>query len=360
MAKELDNLVNSKRKERAGPLERGHFKPKYATTPNPPPPTPNTSLNRSSGDERNSHVPLSPEEDQLFRSLMRTRRDKRVSFGDITCRFINPDSPPMSAGPQNPRRSGQPEASGSGSGRRPVQERLTAQAPPSGVPDASGTLDVLADNLLDVSLDEGVHRIIVTPSNGAEMTERQSEEVRASIEKLIDRLLANVEEFPINIDKWNHQNGRLVLTPGGPDALEDGERLIQMINDTIKLQGRRVRAQWNHNLERVADLTIKFSGSGVPVELIEDPVFGLVRMNRWPAELRKKVRFLQLVSAAEDEEEGQAPSRYRIIRFEAHPEVVRLIQERDGSIYIGKDKGTVKSNKKPLTKGAQVLYKLQK
>ena len=192
------------------------------------------------------------------------------------------------------------------------------------------------------------------------MTERQSEEVRASIEKLIDRLLANVEEFPINIDKWNHQNGRLVLTPGGPDALEDGERLIQMINDTIKLQGRRVRAQWNHNLERVADLTIKFSGSGVPVELIEDPVFGLVRMNRWPAELRKKVRFLQLVSAAEDEEEGQAPSRYRIIRFEAHPEVVRLIQERDGSIYIGKDKGTVKSNKKPLTKGAQVLYKLQK
>ena len=131
-----------------------------------------------------------------------------------------------------------------------------------------------------------------------------------------------------------------------------------MINDRVQLSGgRRVRAQWNHELERVAELTIRFSGSGVPVELIEDPILGLVRMNRWPQELRRQVRFLQMVSP---EEEGRTLSNFRIIRFEAHPEVVRRIQERDGSIYIGKDKGTVMANKKPLTKNLTVNYKLQK
>ena len=167
---------------------------------------------------------------------MRTRKDaKKVTFGDISCRFINPNSPPISTG--NP--GGQ--ATASGSGRRPVQERLaskpsgtsqtSASGSTSGVPDASGTLDGLANNLLDVSLDEGVHRLVVTL--GSDMTEHQSEEVRTSIEKLIDQQHANVNEFPINVDKWNHQNGRLVITPGGPDALEDGEKLLQMINDRI-------------------------------------------------------------------------------------------------------------------------------
>ena len=352
MAKELDNLVNSKRKDRAGPLERGHFKPKYLTTPNPPPPTPNTSFGRSSGEEGNFQV-LPREEDEGLRSLLKTRQEKRrrVSFGDITCRFINSQSPPMSAG--------NPQQGASGQARPAVQQRLSNQPPPtSGVPDASGTLDGIANDLLDISLDEGVHRIFVTLPNGAEMSEDQAEEARNAIEKLIDQQHRNVEEFPINVDKWNFQNGRLGLTPGGPDALEDGERLVQMINDRVQLSGgRRVRAQWNHELERVAELTIRFSGSGVPVELIEDPILGLVRMNRWPQELRRQVRFLQMVSP---EEEGRTLSNFRIIRFEAHPEVVRRIQERDGSIYIGKDKGTVMANKKPLTKNLTVNYKLQK
>ena len=247
-----------------------------------------------------------------------------------------------------------------GQGRQ-LQQRLSVHPPPARVPDVSGTLDGITNNLLDVSLDEGVHRLFITFASGAEVTERQAEEARVAIEKLIDQQHRNVEEFPINVDNWKFQEGtgRLSLTPGGPDALEDGEKLLQMINDRIKISGRRVRAQWNHDLERVAILTIRFSGSGVPIELIEDPILGLARLNRWPAEFRSKIRFLQMVSP--NEEEGQnLPSNHRVIRFEAHPEVVRLIQERDGAIYIGKDKGTVFANKKLLTKGAAVNYKLQK
>ena len=61
-----------------------------------------------------------------------------------------------------------------------------------------------------------------------------------------------------------------------------------------------------------------------------------------------------------EEEEGQVPSNFRVIRFDAQPEVVQRILEKDGSIYIGKDKGTVYYKSKPLTKGTQVNYKLQK
>ena len=117
-------------------------------------------------------------------------------------------------------------------------------------------------------------------------------------------------------------------------------------------------AKWNHDLARVAILTIRFSGSGVPIELIEDPILGLVRMNRWPVEFRRQIRFLQMVSP--DEEEGQAPSDHRVIRFECQQEVVKRIQEANGAIYIGKDKGTVHFKSKPLTKGVNVSYKLQK
>ena len=224
----------------------------------------------------------------------------------------------------------------------------------------SGTLDGIATGLQDVSFDEGIHRIIVTPSDDSEMSERQSDEIRIAAEKLIEAQQRNPEEFPIVIDKWNHQKGRLTITPGGPDALEDGERLREMINDrvAVRVNGRRVLARWNHELDRVAVLTIRFSGSGVPVELIEDPILGLVRMNRWPVQFRSKVRFLQMVSPAE--EEGRVPSNHRVIRFEAQPEVVQRILDVDGAIYIGKDKGTVHYKSKPLTKGTQVSYKLQK
>ena len=256
-----------------------------------------------------------------------------------------------------------------------VQQRLSAQPPqaaqanqaarapqppPSGVPDVSGTLDGLSNNLLDVSLEEGVHRLIIQPSDESEMSERQSNEIRAAAEKLIERQQRNTEEFPIVIDRWNHQRGRLTVTPGGPDALEDGERLREMVNDRlgIRVNGRRILARWNHDLERVAVLTIRFSGSGVPIELIEDPILGLVRMNRWPVEFRSQVRFLQMVGP--QEEEGRVPSNFRVIRFEAHPQVVQRIMERDGAIYIGKDKGSVYFKSKPLIKGTIVTYKLQK
>ena len=211
------------------------------------------------------------------------------------------------------------------------------------------------------SLDEGVHRLIVTPSDGSEMTERQSDEVRTATEALIEEQQRNPNEFPIVIDKWLHMRGRLTVTPGGPDALEDGERLRELINDRVRVRvnNRRVLARWNHELERVAVLTIRFSGSGVPIELIEDPILGLVRMNRWPAELRNQIRFLQMVTSSE--EDGQnVPSNHRVIRFEAQQEVVKRILEKDGAIYIGKDKGTVYYKSKPLTKGTSISYKLQK
>ena len=167
-------------------------------------------------------------------------------------------------------------------------------------------------------------------------------------------------EFPIVIDKWNFLKARLTVTPGGPDALEDGERLREMVNDRLahRINGRRVIAKWNHDLARVAILTIRFSGSGVPIELIEDPILGLVRMNRWPVEFRRQIRFLQMVG--KDEEEGKVPSNFRVIRFEAQQEVVKKIMDSDGAIYIGKDKGTVYFKSKPLTKGINVSYKLQK
>ena len=155
--------------------------------------------------------------------------------------------------------------------------------------------------------------------------------------------------------------GRLTVTPGGPDALEDGERLRELINDRVRVRinNRRVLARWNHELERVAVLTIRFSGSGVPIELIEDPILGLVRMNRWPAELRGQIHFLQMVTSSE--EDGQnVPSNHRVIRFEAQQEVVKRILEKDGAIYIGKDKGTVYYKSKPLLKGTSISYKLQK
>ena len=224
----------------------------------------------------------------------------------------------------------------------------------------SGTVDGLSNNLLDVSLEEGVHRLIVAPSDDSEMSEQKSNEIRAATEKLIEGQQRNTEEYPIVIDKWNHQRGRLTVTPGGPDALEDGERLREMINDRVKVRanGKRILARWNHDLERVAVLTIRFSGSGVPIELIEDPILGLVRMNRWPVELRRQVRFLQMVSPSE--EEGRVPSNYRVIRFEAHAEVVRRIMDNDGAIYIGRDKGTVFFKSELLTKGRNVTYRLQK
>ena len=202
--------------------------------------------------------------------------------------------------------------------------------------------------------DGGTHRLIVTPINGVAMTEQQAQELRREIEALLNVQHQNPEEFAIVISDWSYRRGRLIITPGGPDALEDGVKVLRWINDRVRVNGMRFRGVWNHELTRVASLTIRFSGPGAPEDLIEGSLAGLARINRWPAEFRHQIRFQQLVH------EDEAPGTHRIIRFEATPEVVQRILDADGWIFIGTDRGSVYFNKKTLTKNSTVTYHFQK
>ena len=116
--------------------------------------------------------------------------------------------------------------------------------------------------------------------------------------------------------------------------------------------GGHLHARWNFQLPRVARLTIRAGSRGDPQELIEDEVLGIARLNRWPDHLRGQVRFT-----------GTIPSddpNYRLIRFEASPEVVAQIQSQGGSIHIGRYLGTVQSGKKAVKRGATINFVLQK
>ena len=126
-----------------------------------------------------------------------------------------------------------------------------------------------------------------------------------------------------------------------------------MINKQIRVDGMHLRGTWNHELPRVAPLTVRFSGGGNPKELIEDENIGIVRLNRWPAELQGQVRYLSTLPSKED------PPGYRVIRFEASLGVVARIQKAGGTLHIGRSKGTVQSNKKPVKQGSNVTFRLQ-
>ena len=99
-------------------------------------------------------------------------------------------------------------------------------------------------------------------------------------------------------------------------------------------------------------MTVRFSSSGDPRELLEDPDIGVVRMNRWPAHLEGQIRYLKVKN-----EEG---SNYRLARFEAPEEVVGLIKAKDGFIRFGFELGTVQSGKQPVKGDVVVQYRVQK
>ena len=79
---------------------------------------------------------------------------------------------------------------------------------------------------------------------------------------------------------------------------------------------------------------------------------GLIATNEWPEELQGQVRFISV-----EQEEG---SHARLIRFEATEAVVQLIQEEGGTISIGSDSATIRNNKKPVKRGTNIVYRLQK
>ena len=115
----------------------------------------------------------------------------------------------------------------------------------------------------------------------------------------------------------------------------------------------RLRAVWNHQLPRVARLTVRAGTRGNAEDLIEDDGIGIVRLNRWPEHLRGQVRYLGTIPSEDD-------SNYRLIRFEASPAVVQQIQEANGMMFVGRHLGTVQSGKRPVKRGSTINYVLQK
>ena len=202
------------------------------------------------------------------------------------------------------------------------------------------------------------NRIFVSLLNGEPMTENMLRDVKLVIEAALDMQHRNVEELPIIIDEWDVSRGRITIIPGGHASQANGDKLIKTINERLRVHGARLRAQWDHQLPRVARLTVKFSGGGDPKELIESELVGVLRLNGWPTSgpnsVRGQVRFLHTIRTAEDDPD------YRLVRFEASPAIVALIQAKDGYMYIGKGRGTVQSGKKPVKRDSNVHYYLQK
>ena len=156
----------------------------------------------------------------------------------------------------------------------------------------------------------------------------------------------------IRVDKWTSRRGRWILTPGGTNPHLNGSRLIQIIEQRLRVNGHRFRARWNTDMPRLATLVARFSGGGSAQELVEDPHLGLVATNEWPEALQGQVRFV-----SSQQEDG---SNYRLVRFEATEAVVTRIQEQNGLVSIGLDRATVQNNKTPVKRGSQVVYRLQK
>ena len=206
--------------------------------------------------------------------------------------------------------------------------------------------------------DEGTHRVLVFMSNGAMMTPSQASDNWDLIDEALELQQRNQAELPILVNDWQHRRGRISIIPGGTgeDNQSNGDRLIRLINHDLSLaslnNGARMHARWNHQLPRVARLTIRAGSRGDPQELIEHESLGIARLNRWPEHLRGGVRYT-----------GTIPSddpNYRLIRFEASPEVVAQIQSQGGSIHIGRYLGTVQSGKKAVKRGSSINYVLQK
>ena len=184
------------------------------------------------------------------------------------------------------------------------------------------------------------------------MNKETCKDVCRAIEAELFALLRNPAEEPIFVDEWQHKRGGLLLSLPEDDFVVNGNRLIQLVNDRVQVNGRHLKAAWNYNLPSVAIMTARFSSSGDAKELIEDPAIGIVRMNRWPAHLQGQVRFLKVKN-----EDG---SQFRLARFEAPEEAVGLIKAKDAQIRIGFELGTVHSGKQFVKGDAVVQYRVQK
>ena len=260
-----------------------------------------------------------------------------------------------------------PGQGGQGQGHQPQpQLQLQPQPQPPQLPQHQaeqgfqglGPIPPAAQDSQTDDEDEGGHRVIAYMSNGAALTPNQAREMWDIIDEALEQQQRNQAELPILVNDWQPRRGRLSIIPGGvgPDNQSNGDQLISLINDRLNLatmvNGAHLHARWNFQLPRVARLTIRAGSRGDPQELIESETLGIARLNRWPAHLRGGVRFT-----------GTIPSEdpnYRLIRFEASPEVVAQIQAQGGSIHIGRLLGTVQSGKKAVKRGANINFVLQK
>ena len=184
------------------------------------------------------------------------------------------------------------------------------------------------------------------------MSSNLAKDLKRAIEAELFALLRNRTEDPIYINDWQPKRGGWVVTLESEDLQPQGDRLIKIINDRIRVQGQRFKADWNYNLPKHAIMTARFTSSGNPQELLEDPDIGVVRMNRWPEHLQGKIRFLKIKN-----EEG---SQCRLARFEGPEELVQLIKAKQGLMRVGFENATVHSGKKLMQGDSPVVYRLQK
>ena len=191
------------------------------------------------------------------------------------------------------------------------------------------------------------------------MNDKMEKALKAALEEEMRAFMIRERaslQVRMRVETWTPRRGGWILTPGGANPTLNGNRIIQLV-DRITIDGQRFRATWNTDLPRHAILTARFLGSGSPAELINDTYLGVVATNEWPNELQGQVRFL---SSKQEERPNSRGETARLIRFEASEEVVRRIQEANGTIYLGFGKATVENNMNPVKRGSRIAYRLQK
>ena len=200
--------------------------------------------------------------------------------------------------------------------------------------------------------DDG-RRVIISNLDGSPLTGDLAREVKREAEIQLFVLIKNkTAGGPIFLDTWTFKRNSWIVTPGGANPDSHGDRFIKVMNEKVRVRGRKFKTDWNFNYNKIAHLTVRFACGGSPKELLEDPDIGAVAMNGWPAKLQGRIRFLKISN-----EEG---SNRRLARFEANEEIVELIRANKGVMRIGFELATVQSGGEDLKPGLEVVYKLQK
>ena len=237
--------------------------------------------------------------------------------------------------------------------RRDLQERTAPLVLPARkTPTPPVPVSLETSTAAESGDEENNDRIVIKCRDGSHMSKETCKDARKAIEAELYALLRNRTEMPVFVNDWQIKRGGLVVSLPADDLTPSGNRLIRLINERVQVHGRQLKADWNYNLSLIAIMTVRFSSSGDPRELLEDPDIGVVRMNRWPAHLEGQIRYLKVKN-----EEG---SNYRLARFEAPEEVVGLIKAKDGFIRFGFELGTVQSAKQPVKGDVVVQYRVQK